>query len=94
MKFRNKPRSIRWGLIGSVVFPFFYIIPLAISGDFDFIIFILGPFSIPIWIVQWVAFLIGGWILAAIATILLFSLVGYLLGRLVHYIAKKTKLIK
>lgn len=89
MSFQKKLRAAKFGIIGSIVLPLLYIIPLILSRDSDFIIFALGPLGFIVWIVQWVAFLIGGWILAVIATALFFALVGYLLGRLIGWFLDK-----
>lgn len=89
MSFQQKPRRVKLGIIGSVILPLLYIIPLIISRDPDFIIFALGPLGFFVYIVQWISFLIGGWILAVIATILFFALVGYLLGRLIGWLMDK-----
>ena len=89
MSFQEKSRQAKLGIIGSIILPLLYIIPLIISRNPDFIVFALGPFGFIVWIVQWVAFLIGGWILAVIATILFLALVGYLLGRLIGWFMDK-----
>jgi hypothetical protein len=89
MSFQEKSRRAKLGIIGSIILPLLYIIPLIISGNPDFIVFALGPFGFIVWIVQWISFFIGGWILAIITTILFFALVGYLLGRLIGLIADK-----
>ena len=91
MNFKKKSLKVKGGIIGAVVLPLMYIIPLLITHDPDFIIFILGPFSIPIWIIQWISFLIGGWILAILTTILFFSIIGFLLGMFVGFIVNKLK---
>ncbi len=83
MRFKHKPRRIKLGIIVSIVLPLFYIVPLIITKDPDFIVFALGPFGFIVWIVQWITFLIAGWILAIIATILLFAVVGYFSGALI-----------
>ena len=90
MSFREKSRRAKFGIVGSVIFPLLYIIPLIVTKDTDFIVFALGPLGFFVWIVQWITFLIGGWILAVVATILFFALVGYLLGRLASWIVDKT----
>ena len=89
MSFQEKTRQAKFGIIGSIILPLLYIIPLIISRDPDFIVFALGPLGFIVWIVQWVAFIIGGWILAVIATILFFALLGYLLGRLISWFMDK-----
>ena len=86
---QSKNKTVR--IIGSTVLPLGYIVSLLIMRDPDFIIFVLGPFGFPIWLVQWVAFLFGGWILAVIATVLFLSLIGYLLGRLIDFIVGKIR---
>ena len=89
MSFREKSRKAKFGIIGSIVLPLFYVIPLIISKDPDFIIFALGPLGFIVWIVQWITFLVDGWVLAILATILFFALIGYLLGRMVGWIVDK-----
>lgn len=86
MSFREKSIGVKLGSIGLVIFPLVYIVLLIVNGDPDFIIFTPGPFGFIFWIVQWVTFLIGGWIAAVIATILLLALIGYLVGRLAGWI--------
>ena len=91
MNFKEKSPKSKGGIIGAIILPLLYIIPLLITQDPDFIIFALGPFGIIIWIVQWISFLIGGWILAIISTILFFIVIGFLLGMLVGFIVGKIK---
>ncbi|MBS3081077.1 hypothetical protein J4221_06405 [Candidatus Pacearchaeota archaeon] len=89
MGFKDKSITIKGGIIGAIILPLLYIILLLITQDPDFIIFTLGPFGIIVWLVQWISFLIGGWILAIIATILFFILIGFPLGLLIGLIVKK-----
>ena len=89
MSFQEKSRKTKLGIIGSIVLPLFYIVPLIISKDPDFIIFVLGPLGFLVWIVQRITFLIGGLVLAILATILFFVLIGYLLGRMMGWVIDK-----
>lgn len=89
VNFQIKSRRRKFGIIGSIILPLLYIIPLIVSGDPDFIVFTLGPFGFIVWIVQWITFIIGGWVLAVISTILFFALAGYLLGQLINWIIDK-----
>ena len=90
MSFQGNPRKVKMGIIGSIVLPLLYIVPLVImSKNPDYILFILGPLGFIVWIVQWISFLIGGWLLAIISTILLFALAGYLLGHLIGWFMDK-----
>ena len=83
--------QFRASVIGAIIAPLLYIVPLLILQDPDFIVFVLGPLGFIVWLVQWITFLIGGWILAIIATILFLSLVGFLLGKLVGFLISKIK---
>lgn len=89
MKFRDKPLGVRSGIIGSIVLPTIYILSLLVTQDPDFIVFALGPLGFVFWIVQWIMFLIGGWIPAIIATILFLTLIGYVSGRLLGWMVNK-----
>ena len=91
MDFKNKTIKAKGGIIGAIALPLIYIILLFITNDPDFIIFILGPFSIIIWLIQWISWLFGGWILAIILTILSLSLTGLALGILIGSIINKLK---
>ena len=73
-------------IIFSLVLPIAYVMFLYIFKEPDLIIFKLGIFGFPIYIVQWIGFLIGGWILATLFTIILFISVGCLIGTLVESI--------
>lgn len=89
MNLSKRPIGVKLGIAGLVILPVLYIVILIITKNPDIIISIFGPFGFVFWFVQWVAFLLGGWILAIIATILFLALVGYLLGRLLGWIVKK-----
>lgn len=74
-------------MIGALLLPSMYLVDLILSRRPDHIIFVLDsifpPFSFILWIVQWVPFLIGGWFLAILSTILFFCIAGYLIGLLI-----------
>ncbi len=78
----------KFATISGTIFSLLYIIPLLITKDPDFIVFTLGPFGIFIWIVQWIAFVFGGWISAIISTTLYLFLLGYVLGKILEKIIK------
>lgn len=88
---KNLPYWLRGGLFGSSIFAILYAILLLIFRDPDILIFILGPFGIIIWLVQWIPFLIGGWILAIFITFIFFIIAGFLLGILIGQIYEKIK---
>jgi len=90
MGFKDRSITIKGGIIGAIILPILYIIPLISTQDPDFIIFAFGPFGAIIWFVQWLSFLIGGWILAIIVTILFFILIGFFLGLLIGLIIRRT----
>ncbi|MCK4553327.1 hypothetical protein KAT80_03925 [Candidatus Pacearchaeota archaeon] len=91
MSFKDKSVKIKGGIVGAIILPLLYIIPLLITRKPDFIIFILEPFGIIVWLVQWISFLIGGWILAITCTIIFFIVIGFLLGILIGFIVGKIK---
>lgn len=91
MKFKDKPLKSKCRIIGAIILPLIYIIFLLITRDLDFTAFLPFPFGIIVTLIQWVSFLFGGWSLAIIATIIYYSLIGFLLGMLVGYIVDKIK---
>lgn len=92
MSFKEKSITINVGIIGAIILPLFYVIPLLITGDPDFILFAnIGLFRVIFWLVQWISFMIRGWILSIINTVLLFIILGYLAELLFGLIVKKIK---
>lgn len=89
-KFRSASKPVRWGMIGAMILPLFYIVPMVISHYPDFVINVLGPFGIIIWLIQWISFIIGGWAFAIASTIIFFILSGYVFGFLIAvFLSKK-----
>jgi len=95
IRLKNKSIKIKGVIIGALILPLLYIIDLLITQDPDHIIFVLNPilgsFGIILWIVQWIPFLLGGWILAIISTIIFFCIIGFLIGLMIGSILEKIK---
>ncbi|MFH1916869.1 MAG: hypothetical protein ABIJ21_06435 [Nanoarchaeota archaeon] len=87
MSWKNIPFWLRGGIIGSAILALAYIIPLFFLPP-DFIVF-FRPYGMLFWLIQWISFLIGGWILAIIMTILFLVVIGFILGALVGFIVMK-----
>ena len=79
------------GIIGAIILPLFYIILLIITNDPDSLVNKLGLIGLPLWIVQWIAFLLGGWTLAIIASVLFLAGFGYIFGLLINLLINKIK---
>ena len=85
----KKRIGTRLGVLGAIILPTIYLLSLLLTHDPDNVVFIPGPVGFTFWIIQWIAFLVGGWILAIIVTILTLSFIGYLLGFLLGWFIKK-----
>jgi hypothetical protein len=87
MKFKEKPLTV----LGLILIPLSYIVALLVFHDPDSIVFSLGLFGAPLWLFQWIGFLVGGWGFAIFFTVLFLGLVGFLVGRFSDYIVSKFK---
>jgi hypothetical protein len=91
MTWHKKSLLIKWGIIGSIIFSLAYFVPMVILQDPDFILNYLGPFGIIIWLVQWVGFLLGGWVLAIIFTASFLGIVGFFISISIRSIVEKSR---
>ncbi len=87
----RKPKITKGELFGAIILPLLYLIPFLFTHNLNSILRLLGPFSIILWVIQWVLFLIGGQIFSLIGTVFFLSFVGFLLGRLVDFIISRLK---
>jgi hypothetical protein len=76
----------------SLLFPILYLLTIVIWRDPDRIIFMLGFFGFPLFLIQWLGFLFGGWIISILFTLICLALFGYLVDLIFTKLGRLKKL--